>query len=309
MIIHTGLRTDIPAFYGEWLENRFREGFVLVRNPYNAAQVTRYRLSPDIVDLVCFCTKNPGPMLSRLDAFSAYRQHWFVTITPYGRDIEPNVPSGAQVIESFRELSGKTGAGNVHWRYDPILLTEKYTEEYHIAAFADMAHALRGYTDTCVISFVDLYAKVRRNFPECKEVPLPARERLAREFVRIAAENGMRLKSCAEGEHLAQFGVDTRGCMTMETFENSVGEALHPPGFSKGRGDCACFLGADIGAYDTCMHLCRYCYANANEKNVRRNTAAYDPKSPILCGKILPGDKITDAKQISWREDQLKMEF
>ena len=93
MIIQTGMRTDIPAFYSEWLVNRIKEKYVLVRNPYNPSQVTKYSLSPDVVDLIAFCTKNPAPMLPHMDILKPYGQYWFVTITPYGRDIEPNVPA------------------------------------------------------------------------------------------------------------------------------------------------------------------------------------------------------------------------
>ena len=98
MIIQTGMRTDIPAFYHEWLLNRIKEGFVLVRNPYNPGSVTRYSLSQDVVDLIAFCTKNPEPMLAHMDALKPYGQYWFVTITPYGKEIEPNVPDKEKVM-------------------------------------------------------------------------------------------------------------------------------------------------------------------------------------------------------------------
>ena len=100
MIINTGMRTDIPAFYTPWFLNRLREGFVLVRNPYRPEQVTRYRLSPEVVDLIGFCTKNPAPMLDYMESLEPYGQYWFVTITPYGRDVEPGVPPVDQVLES-----------------------------------------------------------------------------------------------------------------------------------------------------------------------------------------------------------------
>ena len=92
MILNTGCRTDIPAFFGEWLCNRVREGFVMARNPYRPELVTRYRLDPQVVDVVCFCTKNPAPMLPRLPRLARFRQFWFVTLTPYGREVEPFVP-------------------------------------------------------------------------------------------------------------------------------------------------------------------------------------------------------------------------
>ena len=104
MIIQTGMRTDIPAFYAKWFTNRLKAGYVLARNPYNPASVTRYRLDPEVVDLIGFCTKNPAPMLPRLELLKPYGQHWSVTITPYGRDIEPHVPPKEQVMESLKRL-------------------------------------------------------------------------------------------------------------------------------------------------------------------------------------------------------------
>lgn len=118
MIIQTGMRTDIPAFYAEWFVNRIKEGFVLVRNPYNPIQVTRYSLSPEVVDLIAFCTKNPAPMLSHMEALKPYGQYWFVTITPYGKEIELNVPPKELVMESFKRLSDIVGADSMGWLYD-----------------------------------------------------------------------------------------------------------------------------------------------------------------------------------------------
>lgn len=309
MILHTGLRTDIPAFFSEWFLGRLREGSVLVRSPYDQHALTRYRIAPDVVDLISFCTKNPRPLLSHMDELRAYRQFWFVTITPYGRDIEPNVPPAEQAAEDLIALSMRLGKNCVSWRYDPILLTSVYTEERHIAEFGRIAKMLRGHVDTCVISFVDLYKKVQRNFPECREVEPEARIRLGREMVRIAAENGMRLKTCAEGDLLAPCGADTRGCMTIETYERAIGCRLRVPKKSAGRKECACYLGADIGAYDTCGHLCRYCYANSNAERVRRNLAQHDPSSPILCGSVAPDDVIRDAVQESWIDGQLRLDI
>lgn len=122
MIINTGCRTDIPAFYSKWLMNRIKEGYVLVRNPYYKSQVTRYSLSSDVVDCLAFCTKNPEPMLQYLDELDKYKQYWFVTITPYGKDIEPIVPDKEKVMESFKKLSEHIGVDSIGWRYDPIFI-------------------------------------------------------------------------------------------------------------------------------------------------------------------------------------------
>ena len=159
MILNTGCRTDIPAYYSEWFYNRIEAGFVPVRNPYHPELVTKYRLTPEVVDILCFCSKNPKPMLTGLPKIKAYRQFWFVTITPYGKEIEPNVPESAQVIETVRKLSDIVGQKAVAWRYDPIFLSEKYTAEYHVEQFEKMAAAVQGKIAFCVISFIDLYEK------------------------------------------------------------------------------------------------------------------------------------------------------
>lgn len=308
MIIQTGMRTDIPAFYSKWFLNRLREGYVLVRNPYQPASVTRYSLSPEVVDLIAFCTKNPAPMLPHMDALKPYGQYWFVTITPYGREIEPNVPDKEEVMKSFRKLSDIVGVNSVGWRYDPVFLSGDYPLSRHLADFEHMASFLSGYTKTCVISFIDLYKKVERNFPEVREVSPRDRISLGKEFARIGKKYGMTVKSCAEGNDLAPYGVDCGGCMTVSTFELALGGHLDVPKKKNQRGgQCACLLGSDIGAYDTCGHLCRYCYANANADAVRRNLKLHDPDSPLLLGSLHPEDTIHQARQTSWLDGQLTL--
>jgi hypothetical protein len=311
MIIQTGMRTDIPAFYGTWFLNRIQEGYVLVRNPYNPGSVTRYSLSPDVVDLISFCTKNPEPMLSHMDALKPYGQYWFVTITPYGTEVEPNVPDKEQVMDTFKTLSDIVGVDSVGWRYDPIFLNERYTVDYHIAEFEHMARTLSGYTKTCVISFIDLYKKVERNFPEVRAVSQKERIALGREFIRIGAAYGMTIRPCAEGQELAPYGADCSGCMTVQTFETALHSYLNVPKkkTNQRNGQCACLLGVDIGAYDTCGHLCRYCYANTNAARVKENMKRHNPLSPFLLGEAMPGDVIHQAEQVSWLDRQMRLEL
>ncbi len=309
MIIQTGMRTDIPAFYSKWLLNRIKEGFVLVRNPYNPIQVTRYRLTPDVVDLIAFCTKNPAPMLPHMDALKAYGQYWFVTITPYGKDIEPNVPDKEKVMEDFKRLSGIVGVDSMGWRYDPIFIDEKHSVKWHISEFEKMAENLSGYTKSCVISFIDIYKKVERNFPSAGEVSKADRIGIGKEFIRIGAKYGMTIRPCAEGDELAAYGADCSGCMTVNTFETALHAYLDVPKRKSNQrnGQCACLLGVDIGAYDTCGHLCKYCYANTNAAFVKENMRKHDPLSPFLLGKSMPGDVIHEAQQKSWIDRQLRL--
>ena len=309
MIINTGQRTDIPGFYSQWLANRLREGSVMVRNPYNPTAVTRYRLSPDVVDLIGFCTKNPAPMLDHMALLAPYRQYWYVTITPYGHEIEPNTPDKGEVLRAFRALSKIVGADNIGWRYDPVFIDERYTVQRHIRDFAFIAQSLKGFTHNVVISFIDLYEKTKRNFPEARAVSREDRHALGRALVSLARACGMTLRPCGEGDELADYGADCSGCMTTAMVERAVGSRMRFPAFIPARESCACYLACDIGAYNTCGHLCRYCYANHDERAVRENMKNHDPASPLLIGRPRPEDVVRDAKQASWIDPQLRMEF
>ena len=308
MILQTGLRTDLPAFYSEWFANRLKEGFVLVRSPYDLSLVNRYELSPDVVDLIGFCTKNPSPMLQYMSLLKPFGQYWYVTITPYGKDIEPNVPLKEHVIESFQLLSAMVGIDSIGWRYDPILITEEYPLQRHIADFERIASCLAGYTKVCVISFIDLYRKVQRNFPQAREITSAERIAIGKSFAAIGRSYGMTIKSCAEGDELVPYGVDCSGCMTLPVYENALHARLNAPKQKSGRGQCLCHLHCDIGAYDTCAHLCRYCYANTNESAVHTNRKKHDPTSPLLIGHLQPGDRVHTAKQESWLDRQLRFD-
>ena len=308
MILNTGSRTDIPAFYAEWFYNRVRAGEVLVRNPYDLNAVTRYRLAPDVVDALVFCTKDPSPMLPRLRELDAFRQFWHVTITPYGKDIEPGVPDKHEVLRSFRELSDAVGKERVVWRYDPIFLSDRYSMDYHFRAFETMAEELEGYTTGVIFSFIDLYQKTRKNFPEVREVTGPEQDAMAEQMVSVAHEHGMELIACLEDARLAGYGVDVAGCLTKEKLEAALDIRLDVPKHrAQTREGCACLLGGDIGMYNTCAHFCRDCYANYDRPTVVQNRERHDPESPFLVGGPHPADRIHDADQQSWLDPQIAL--
>ena len=308
MILHTGMRTDIPAFYAPWFVNRLREGEVCVRNPYDPTQVTRYRLDPSVVDLIAFCTKNPAPMLPHMDLLAPYGQFWYVTITPYGREIEPHVPAWQDVARAFRQLSDIVGMHAVGWRYDPILIDEHYSIEFHRQMFAQMAEELVGATEMVVISFLMRYAKTRRNFPESREVTHAERVELGAYIVETARAYGMSVYPCGGGRaELEQFGADVGGCMTPRIYEQALGRRLNFPHYVRQRKECDCYLGADIGAYDSCPHLCRYCYANTHFIRVAKNRCRHDPGSSFLIGHAEPGDRVHNAVQESWLNMQERL--
>lgn len=298
MIINTGQRTDIPAFYSDWFYRRIQEGFVYVRNPYYPSRITKYIFNPQVVDCICFCTKNPQPMLSRIDLLKEYRQFWYVTITPYDREIEPYVPLVKDVIQSFQELSLKVGKSKVGWRYDPIFINQKYTVEYHIKAFHYIAKHLSKFTNRCVISFIDLYQKTKKNFPHVQEVPMHIQHQIVREFAKIAQHYHIKLYACLESTEFEQYGVICTGCMSKEVIEEALDiELLLKP--SSVRDGCQCLLGNDIGAYNTCLHGCLYCYANIDKKEVVKQSQLHNPYSPLLIGEVNENDEVYEAKQSS----------
>ena len=307
MILNTGQRTDIPAFYAEWFSKRLEEGFVCVRNPFHPKLVSRYQINPKVVDVIGFCTKNPAPMFPYMDLLKDYNQYWFMTLTPYAKDIEPNVPNKHLLIEHFKTLSKMVGIHSIVWRYDPIFISERYTIDYHLRAFSQIAEALAGYTKTVVISFIDLYPKVKRNFPEVKEVTNQERIYLGKEIIQIASQYGMLVKPCAEGNDLAIYGADCGGCMRIKDYEEAIGLPLNVPNKKPAREACACYLSSDIGAYNTCKHFCKYCYANTDYKLVLETSKKHDPNSPFLIGNYEEDDIIHDVEQKSWIDRQLRL--
>lgn len=308
MIINTGQRTDIPAFYSKWFMNRIREGYVLVRNPYYPSLVTKFLLNPDVVDVIGFCTKNPRPMFKYLDELKPFGQFWYISITGFDKDIEPNVPSIDQVIEDFKFLSYKVGKNAIALRYTPIIINEKYTLQRHIDTIEYITSKLEGYTSLAVFGFVDIYDKLKRNHPEIIDCDDSLKIIIAKEFLKIANKHHMELRLCSKEKWLSSYGIDVNGCMRLEDYERAIGFSLtQTKKMEARRGYCTCYLSNDIGSYNSCLHLCSYCYANGNPNLVLSNFKKHDDDSPFLIGNISPDDKIRLAKQESWKEIQGKL--
>ena len=302
MILSISRRTDIPAFYTPWLLQRLREGFVLVRNPMNYHQVSRVSLAPEVVDGIVFWSKNPAPLLPHLPGIGAkYPFYLQYTLTGYGKDIEPCLPSVEARLDTLRQVAEQFGADKVVWRYDPVLLTEKYNLAWHRANFDRLAAALAGKVDTCVFSLLDMYPKIEKNLCRQQVRTCTAEEtaELAAHFARTAAANGIRLQSCAEAVDLAQYGISHGSCVDGERLSRLCGYELNAKKDKNQRAECGCLESIDLGQYNTCRHGCLYCYANFNEKSVQTLSARHDPASPLLIGQPEPTDKVTERKMKS----------
>lgn len=306
MILSVSRRTDIPSYYSEWFFNRIKEGYLYVRNPMNLRQVSRIDLSPEVVDCIVFWTKNPLPMMDRLQELSAYHYYFQFTLTGYGRDVETNVPHKKEImIPAFQKLSDQIGSEKVIWRYDPILFTKVYTPEYHLRAFTQIAEALNGYTRRCVISFVDTYAKIKKSMEKLGVYDLDKKELIffAKELAQIAKNNGMTIASCAEVIDLAECGIEHNSCIDKELIEEIIGAKIKIDKDKNQRKECGCVESVEVGNYNTCRNGCKYCYANHSPERVIKSCGRYDACFPILCDVIKEEDIITERSMKSLIKD------
>lgn len=308
MIVSVSRRTDIPAYYSEWFWNRLREGYVLVRNPMNPHRVSRIALTPDAVDGFVFWTKNPVPMMDRLELLRDYPFYVQFTLTPYGDDIEQNLPPKRDVlIPAFRRLSERIGRERVIWRYDPILLNDRYTVDHHIRTFRSMCDSLSGYTDTCAVSFLDLYRNIKSRIAPLGIRPPDSAEaeEIVCRFAEIARDFGISVNTCAEDGDYSRFGIGHAACVDVQRLSRIGGIPLAVGKKDKNqRPACGCAESVDIGAYHTCANGCVYCYANHSRSLVERSIAAYDPASPVLCSQITAQDVISVREMKSCRAEQ-----
>jgi len=309
MIISASRRTDIPAFYSEWFIDRIKAGYVLVPNPRNPKQVSKINLSPDVIDGIVFWTKNPAPMLKYLPELADYMYYFQFTLTPYGKDLEPALPSKTdELIQTFKTLATTIGKNRVIWRYDPILINDKYTTDYHLHAFKKIADELKGSTKKVVISFIDThYKNVKANQEGLNLLEINEKQKLelAGKLVKIAEKRGLTVESCSSDLPLQPLGINPARCIDGRLFEQLLDCGIKQEKDKNQREACGCMSSIDIGIYNTCGHGCKYCYANYNQGIVAKNLALHDVASPLLIGQLREDAKITERTMISLKENRL----
>lgn len=290
MIINISGRTDIVAFYTPWFMNRYKEGFVDVRNPFNPHQISRIYF--DKVDLIVFCTKNPKPILNYIKEINKPIL-FFVTLTPYKKDIEPNVIEKKDVIESIKYLSNIIGKENIIIRYDPIFISDKYTIEYHIKAFSKICLLLHNYVDKIIISFLDEYKNVIKNYNilNYKQFSENDYKEIGKNFGEIAKQYNMIVQTCCEQRNLSEFGFSIGDCISNDLAYKLTGKTYKKWKARKSE-NCNCVKMIDIGVYNSCKHYCKYCYANYDEQKVKYNYNNHNVNSSLLIGNIKDDDII-----------------
>lgn len=282
-----------------------------MRNPMSFHQISKIKLTPDVVDGIVFWTKNPAPILGQLDKLNDYKYYFQFTITPYGKDAEPNLPmKNVEVLATFKRLSDMIGADKVIWRYDPIMINTKYTVEYHIQAFEKIAKELHDYTRKVTISFIDdNYRVVKHNIKKLALLDFPNKTQfeLSSTLATIAHNCGLSIDTCAEEIDLQRFGIEHARCIDDRLLEKLLDYNLNLDKDKTQRLECGCIASIDIGMYNTCRNGCLYCYANYSQNTVTKNFAKHNPLSPLIVGDVVDGDKIKERDVQSCRDMQLRL--
>ncbi len=306
VIVSASRSTDIPAFFSRWFMNRLRKGHVVWRNPFNGKPLY---VSFAKTRVLVFWTKDPRPLLAYLDEIDAMGIHYYFqfTLNDYAPEgLEPNVPPLSQRVETFQALSERLGKKRVIWRFDPLMLTDTLTVERLADRIAGVAARIRGCTERLVISFADIgvYRKVRNSLARAhvsyREFTPELMVEVAQRLQSLNRDWGLKLATCAEAVDLEPYGIGHNRCiddrLLIELFpqdgrlmdflgvEAGLFAAPSRP-YLKDKGQrkaCGCIVSKDIGRYDTCRHLCAYCYANTSCKAVENNLRKQDPEADVL---------------------------
>lgn len=300
MILNTGSRTDTVQYYTEWLLKRFEQGFVYSRNPMFPNKVTKYELDPQTLDCIIFCSKNYEPILPYIKSITdKFNTYFHYTITAYDKDIEPNVPTIDKSIETLIKLSNIVGKQRIAWRYDPILLTKKYSKELHYKTFDYMAQKLSPHIDRCIFSFVEMYKKLKTNMPEIILLTNEDKVEIAKNIGLIAKKYNMIIQTCATETNYEKFGILHSGCLTAEILGQANNVKFKSIKHSGNRKNCQCIENRNIGDYDTCPNGCKYCYANQNPEIAKINYQKHNPNFDLILGNLQDTDEIQLSNQKS----------
>ena len=310
MIISASRRTDIPAFYSDWFFNRIKERYVLVPNPYNSKMISRISLDPAIVDCIVFWSKNPAPMLEKLDKLKEYNYYFQFTLNPYGPEIENHLPIISKRIDTFKRLSDRIGKEKVIWRYDPVLTNETYTPGFHKEKFAEIAYELKEHTEKCMLGFIDHYQHIRTAVSRFNIQPLLKAdiEEMAASFKKTVDTCSIQLDTCTVKVDLTHLGIPGGLCIDNQLVERIAGYPISARKDKNQRDICRCAESIDIGIYESCLNGCIYCYdIKGNYNTVKYNLNKHDKNSPMLVGELQEDNIVKERLVKSLRNDQFSL--
>lgn len=299
LIVSASRATDIPAFYADWLINKFEKNYCLKQNPFN--QKFEY-ISLNDVRFIVFWSKNPENIVNKLSYFDSRGINYYFqfTLNDYeAENYEINIPKLDSRISIFKNLSDTIGKDKIVWRFDPLILSEKINLKQIIEKVINLGDKISSYTNKLIFSFVDLnYQKVVvnlkkygcnfRNFSDSEKV----------EFAKTISDYNtknwhLEIATCAEKNDFSELNIHHNKCiddklilklsendLTLKNYLNSIN-----PSKIKDKGQrklCNCIVSKDLGAYNTCPHFCVYCYANSSENIVKRNFENFDKNNDSI---------------------------
>jgi hypothetical protein len=267
----------------------------------NIHQVSKINLNPELVDCIVFWSKNPKPLLDKLQLLKEYACYFQFTLNPYDSDIETNLPDKNEILDTFKKLSDVIGPQKVIWRYDPILLNKKYTIHWHIDKFYQFAGELKGYTEKATFSFIDFYKKITEpiKFAGMSGITDEEKNSIADNFSQIAKENALCLDTCAEDIDFAEYNIAHARCIDDRLIAKITGCDFIAEKDKNQRLECGCVGSIDIGSYNSCANGCIYCYANYSKAIVVDNCQKHNPLSHLLIAEINNKDIINERKTLN----------
>lgn len=291
-IISVSRRTDIPAFYGKWFMRKLKEKRAGYLNPFSGQ---KYIISLKKEDVLCFVfwSKNFIPFMDNLKRINelGYKFYFNYTINGYPSVFESNVEDNDLLIANLKELSELYSPEHINWRYDPIILSDVSDIEFHLKNFENMASKMEGYVKRCLISFVQIYGKVKKNFDLISQnnnikILQPISDQkidLANEISDISAKYGIKIYSCC-GDYLVNDRIKKAHCVDGELIKSLFYNEIDIPEYKirPTRKECGCTQSTDIGTYNTCVHGCNYCYANVSRNVSLKKYEANDDGSLFL---------------------------
>lgn len=312
MIISASRRTDIPAFYSQWFMNRIRLGFCVVPNPFNTKQLSVVSLKPEDVDAIVFWSKNPAPLIPHLGELDdpGFRYYFQFTLNDYPYALEPGVPSIHERVATFLKLAERVGPSRVVWRYDPIIVSNITSIDFHRETFARLANSLSGATHRAMVSICDFYQKTDRRLAALEQEGYLFNKEAAsstevasllKDISAIARRRNIEIFSCAEDIDFSNLGIQPGMCIDADLVKKIWGISVCTTKDPTQRKHCRCVVSKDIGMNDTCMHGCRYCYSTRNNALAERRHSEHDPNSPAIWGHPEIPLKSTDQRALQMR--------
>ena len=315
VIISASRSTDIPAFYADWFFHRLTVGYSAWTNPFNGVKSF---VSYEKCRFIVFWSKNPRPLLEHLDELKERNIGCYIqyTLNDYEKEgLEKGVPPLEERIDTFKRLVDQLGQGRVIWRFDPLILTDKVSLNDLLQKVENIGDQLLGYTEKLVFSYADiaLYKKVKANLDKSHvnyaEWTTAQMEEFAERLSGLNQKWNYQLATCGEKMDIDRYGIQHNKCVDddlmirfahhdktlmdflgVEVKESLFGTEIVKKKDNRDKGQrqfCGCIVSKDIGEYNTCPHLCEYCYANASKEKAQENYNIHEmnPLGETITGK------------------------